>query len=64
MTEKLLTAKEVAQMLQLSRSAIYKSMRTGDIPYVRLTQKLVRFRISDIQAWLDKKLHNKQKEVS
>lgn len=63
MVEKLLTIDEVAQMLQVSRSAIYKNMSAGTIPYLRINKRIVRFRPSDIQAWLDGKLQGMQ-EVS
>ena len=50
--EKLMTAKDVADVLNLQRSTVYSLVRRGVLPHVRLTQgirrSMVRFRPEDI----------------
>jgi len=57
-TEKLLTAKEVAEMLHVSPSAVYLWASQGAIPFVALKQgrrkTVTRFRKSSIEYWLKK----------
>ena len=51
--EKLLTAKEVTAIVGLSRPAIYAAMSKGRFPRpMKLGLKSVRWRVSDIDAWL------------
>ena len=54
---KLLTAPEVAAILNCSRSEVYRAAADGVIPSIRLTRPgttagIVRFRLSDIEALL------------
>jgi excisionase family DNA binding protein len=64
----ILTVAEVAAMLKLSKSQIYEmtnkrtrtgSIRENPIPYLRLGRSL-RFRKSDIEAWLEKLVANEK----
>lgn len=50
--EKLLTAVEVAGMLQVTRQAIYQWVHHRRIPCIRVGGS-VRFRKSDIEDWLN-----------
>ena len=58
-TEKLLTPKEIAELLRVTPSAVYKWVAQGDIPYIKIQQRkrkaLIRFRPSALQKWLHKK---------
>jgi excisionase family DNA binding protein len=47
----LLTADDVAQMLQVKRSWVYAAARQGQIPHVRLG-RYIRFREEAIERWL------------
>ena len=49
--EKLLTVKEVSTIVGLSRPAIYAAMSEGRFPR-KLGLKSVRWRVSDIDAWI------------
>ena len=49
--EKLLTAKQLAEILQVDLSTIYWWSHTEFIPYVKLG-KCVRFRESEVESWL------------
>jgi excisionase family DNA binding protein len=44
-----LTAKQLAQILQISESTIHKLRRTGKIPAVMLTDRLIRFNLKDVK---------------
>lgn len=54
--EKMMTAKEVSNYLRISEAALYEYRRTGTGPnYVRLNDRLVRYRKSDVDEWLNAK---------
>jgi len=52
--EKLLTPQEVADYLGVKKSTIYQWTHQEYIPHVKLG-KLVRFRLKDIDEWLERK---------
>jgi excisionase family DNA binding protein len=51
MTERLLTADQVAQLLQVKRSWVYAETRAGRIPHVPLG-RYVRYRLDAIEVWI------------
>ena len=53
MSECLLTTREVAEMLGLSSEAVLRRWRAGDLPGFRLSTKVLRFRESEVLAWLE-----------
>jgi excisionase family DNA binding protein len=44
-----LTAKQLGQILQISESTIHKLRRTGKIPAIMLTDRLIRFNLKDVK---------------
>lgn len=52
MTETLLTAAEVADQLRVSTMTIYRLIRTGELPAVRVGRNY-RVRASDLAAYLE-----------
>ena len=58
--EKLLTVKEVAEMLSLSKFAVYDMVATNSIPHIKIgqTNRSVRFDKQKIEIWLKKKSHD------
>ena len=52
MTERLLTAVEVADRLGVPTSWVRESARSGAIPCVRLG-RYVRFELDQVEAWLE-----------
>ena len=52
-SEPLLTTREVAELLGLSTSSVLRRYRNGDLPGYRLGSNVLRFRPSEIEAWID-----------
>ncbi len=50
--EKLMTVKEVSELLNLKPSTIRKWVHTGFIPHVKLGKRSVRFQASIIEEWV------------
>jgi excisionase family DNA binding protein len=53
--ESLLTIREVSEITQLTVGTLYHLISQRRIPVVRLSSRCVRFRKSDIEAWLSEK---------
>jgi excisionase family DNA binding protein len=53
MNECLLTTRDVAEMLGLSSEAVLRRWRAGELPGFRLSTKALRFRESEVLAWLE-----------
>ena len=52
MSERLLTAREVGEMLGVSTGALLRWRRAGQVPAVKLPSGAVRYRPEAIEAWL------------
>ena len=52
MTERLVTAGEVAERLGVPESWVRESARSGAIPHVRLG-RYIRFDLADVERWLE-----------
>ena len=50
--EKLLTAKQVSDLLEVTPSTVYDWVHRGIIPYVKLS-RAIRFKKNDIFHWVD-----------
>lgn len=50
--EKLLTARQVSDLLEVKISTVYDWVHRGVIPYVKLS-RLVRFKKTDVFHWVD-----------
>lgn len=50
---RLLTVAEVAALTRLAPGSIYHLISAKRIPVIRLSRRCVRFRLSDLQAWLE-----------
>lgn len=59
MTDRLLTTREVAELLGLSPETVLRRYRAGEIPGYRLASNVLRFRESDIEAWLQERREQK-----
>ena len=47
-----LTAKQLAEVLQISESSVHKLRRAGKIPAVVLTPRLIRYNLRDVKSAL------------
>ncbi|MDQ7827305.1 MAG: helix-turn-helix domain-containing protein [Candidatus Eremiobacteraeota bacterium] len=52
--DKLMTAQEVADLLQVNKSSIYKLVKEEGLQAVKVTNKW-RFRKEDVEEWMKKK---------
>jgi excisionase family DNA binding protein len=52
LTERLLTAREVAELLGVSAETILRWTRDGKLPAIRLPSGAWRFREDDLEAWM------------
>ena len=52
MSERLLTASEVAELLAVPVSWVRESTRSGAIPHIKLG-RYRRYRLADVEAWLE-----------
>lgn len=53
MTDRLLTAREVAEWLGLSPETVLRKWRAGEIPGYRLGSNVLRFKERELEAWLE-----------
>ncbi len=51
-TDRLLTADEVAAMLRVTKAWVYAETRRGDLPHVRLG-RYVRYREPAVRRWIE-----------
>jgi excisionase family DNA binding protein len=51
--DQLLTAREVATLLHLSTPSVLRRWRAGELPGFRLSSNVLRFRGSEIDAYLE-----------
>lgn len=48
------TPRDLSKILKVSEVYVYKLTREGKIPFVRIGGKTLRFRESEIEAWIEK----------
>jgi excisionase family DNA binding protein len=56
-TDRLLTTREVAAFLGVSPETVLRRWRAGELPGYRLGSNVLRFRESEIEAWLESAAH-------
>lgn len=54
MTERLLTAKQLAEILGTRQNTVYDLAARGDLPSFKLPGVGRRFRETDVERWLDR----------
>ncbi len=62
--EKLLNIDEVAEMLGVTKGAIYAWVYQKKIPHVKITKRLLKFREKDIMDWISQKSVSADASVS
>ncbi len=63
MTGRLLTAREVGELVGLSPESVLRRYRAGEIPGFRLGSNVLRFDPSEIDAWLESCKEKRGEEV-
>ena len=61
LTAEILTPAEVQKILRVSRSMVYKFASSGRIPCIRIDtghKELVRFKLSDVQEFIERHYKN------
>lgn len=53
----LLTYDDLAQVLELPRSTLYTLVHRGQIPFIRISKRIVRFDEEAIRNWLETKVN-------
>jgi excisionase family DNA binding protein len=51
--QRLLTADDVAAILDVPRSLVYALARRGELPAIRVGERYVRFRAEAIERWIE-----------
>lgn len=51
--ERLLTARDVAELLSVSAETVLRWTRRGDLPGFRLPGGALRYRLEELEAWLE-----------
>lgn len=64
MSDRLLTTREVATFLGLSPETVLRRWRAGELPGYRLASNVLRFRESEIEAWLEAQRPKRRSLVS
>ena len=54
MSERLLTTRQVADFLGVSPETVLRRWRRGELPGYRLSSNVLRFRESELEAWLER----------
>ncbi len=52
-SEKLLTVDEVAEILRVSPSTVYRRIQAGELPAIKLGHRQVRVRQEDLDAYIE-----------
>ncbi len=50
--EELITPDELAEYLRVPKSWVYDSVQTRDLPHLRLNNRRLRFKMSEVTQWL------------
>jgi excisionase family DNA binding protein len=54
--DRLLTAAEVGRWLGINQMVVYELAQRGDLPFLRLGARRLRFRPADVNRWLDERI--------
>jgi excisionase family DNA binding protein len=59
---KLIGYKEIAEMMGMPIGTIYAWVCRKEIPHIRISAKLVRFDLDEIQKWIEEKRVSEEKK--
>ena len=63
MVSEVMTVSEVAQYLRVNPQTVYRKAKAGELPALRIG-RAIRFRKSELDAWLDGLTSNGQDKVA
>lgn len=63
-TEPLKTALEVSKHLRMSERWVRQQANESDMPHFRMGEKALRFRLSEVEAWLEARRCGRGKAVA
>jgi excisionase family DNA binding protein len=52
--DRLLTVKEAAEILRVTEWTIYRLMKRGQLPFIKVGKRFTRIRRRDLEAFLDR----------
>jgi excisionase family DNA binding protein len=55
LTEGFVTAAELAEVLGVETTWVVKKWQAGELPGFRLSYNVVRFRLSEVEAWVEER---------
>jgi excisionase family DNA binding protein len=55
--EELLTVEDVSKILKISISSLYRLVHLRQIPFIKVTNRCLRFSNSAIEKWIEEKKH-------
>ena len=58
--DRLLTIKEVSELTQLAVGTLYRLSSEQRIPTVHLSRRCIRFRLSDLQRWIENHMQDEK----
>ncbi len=59
MASDVMTVIEVAEYLRINPQTVYRKAKSGEIPVIRIG-RVIRFRRTELEAWLSKKSSSEQ----
>lgn len=59
----LLTADEAARLLHIPRSTLYELVRSRGLPHVRIGDRALRFKRSDLEEWIAQNTYATRRQI-
>ena len=60
--DRLLTIEEVAEKLRVNQSTIFRLMKNGKLPYIKVSRRFTRIREKDLEHFLNKHTFSKEEQ--
>lgn len=58
--DKLLTVNDVCKIFNIEKTTLYAWIAKKRIPVIKISGRMVRFKMSEIERWLSEKSHNEE----
>ena len=58
--DRLLTIEEIAEKLRVNQSTIFRLMKSGKLPYIKVSRRFTRIREEDLEYFLNKHTFGKE----